>query len=194
CSSWSVITTDVTKGLSTTFRTGVSKVMDWAFGGVLEAYGVGACSEFPASNSITFDVLSLWSVESGSQTEAPQWTGAVLGGTPDCHYGVSSPTTAQVTVTWNAAGGGSGASSGGGGSGAGAGGAPGCPGLVEGGLYCGNDGIQGGSANTLYRCSSGRALVVQACPSGCQVMPPRTHHRRAPIGGAGGPGRRAPSP
>jgi len=43
-----------------------------------------------------------------------------------------------------------------------------CPGN---GYYCGSDGVQGGSANTLYLCQNGRTVSHQACSGACVVMP-----------------------
>jgi len=53
-----------------------------------------------------------------------------------------------------------------------------CSGLSD-GTYCGNDGIHGGQANTLYTCSGGNVASTSTCKFVCEVMPSGTADRCA---------------
>jgi hypothetical protein len=60
CSAWTVVTTDQSTGQSTTLNTtGNAYAMYWVFAGVLEAYGITGCPDYPHNTSTAFtDVYS----------------------------------------------------------------------------------------------------------------------------------------
>jgi hypothetical protein len=100
CSQWQVYTGDWTNGVSSSLNTtSYGNVMNWAFGGALEAYGVDTCTEYPSTGgSVTFSNIQ---VRATSYLEVyPAWSPWVVSGvTPVCGYGVTSPNTSTVTVS-----------------------------------------------------------------------------------------------
>jgi len=99
CSTWNVVSRDVTTGKATTLaKTPVGgQVWNWAFGAVTEDYGVNKCTEFPANTGLTFNVR-LYD-QNGTLIASPAWKGspASSGTTPKCAYGVvETPTRESV--------------------------------------------------------------------------------------------------
>lgn len=98
CSSYSIISKDVTTNESSTLDTGDSgvtgttgQVDNWIVGAALEAYGVTNCQEFPASGSEKFSQIR--ALDPYGKLIQPVWsdTNASLVDTPDCN----------VTTNWN---------------------------------------------------------------------------------------------
>jgi hypothetical protein len=55
CGAWTVTTDDATACISTTLKTtGNGAVFNWVFGGVLEAYNITGCPDYPNNTSTTF--------------------------------------------------------------------------------------------------------------------------------------------
>ena len=58
CSNWSITTRDTASGLSTTLASvSGNQSMNWAFGGVLEAYGVTTCRDYSTTAAVTFNKI-----------------------------------------------------------------------------------------------------------------------------------------
>jgi hypothetical protein len=100
CSSWSIRTSS-SRGASTTLNTtAYGEVLDWAFGGAVEAYGVDSCRQYPADGRLAFTSISVRTT-SGKYT-VPAWYAADYGGVPDCLTSVSAaPGGARVDLAWS---------------------------------------------------------------------------------------------
>ncbi len=99
CSNWQIVTYDWGSGASTTFNTNAGgRVMNWTFGGVIEAYSVGSCNEFPGT-SVTYSAFYLDNIN-GAHISTPSWTHntAAAGTSPSCSYSVSGGT--NVTLNY----------------------------------------------------------------------------------------------
>lgn len=97
CSNWFVHTGDWTNGAHSWLRTSAyGNVMGWAFGGVLEVYGVDDCEQYPPSGSITFSNIQTRSTS--YQQVYPTWNVGVTSEPPQCGYGVSAPSSSTVTL------------------------------------------------------------------------------------------------
>ena len=83
CALWSILSSDVTSGKSTTLNTSsYGQVFDWVFGGVLEVYGVSQCGEFP--NATTEDFTNI-SVQGAGPITQP-WQQMLVTNSPACGY------------------------------------------------------------------------------------------------------------
>jgi hypothetical protein len=92
CSKWEVTSEDASTGNSTKLSNTPSEgqTFNWAFGGVLEAYGVVQCSDYPSSDSLTFSNIALYDYNF-DRVSNPGWSkpSASSGLTPQCSYGGS---------------------------------------------------------------------------------------------------------
>lgn len=102
CATWNITTEDVTLGQSTTLSNSPSEgqTFNWAFGGVLEAYGIAQCSDYPPNGSLTFFNVALYDYNF-VQISNPDWsiTDWAQGQTPQCNYGGQVAAT-QVTLDY----------------------------------------------------------------------------------------------
>jgi hypothetical protein len=92
CATWNVLSVDLSTGQSTVLADTPSdgQVFNWAFGGVLEAYYVVRCDDYPPDRSITFEDVTLFD-QNLRRVHDPAWSsGAGSGITPDCRYGASA--------------------------------------------------------------------------------------------------------
>lgn len=102
CATWDIVSTDSTSGAKTTLTTdpqitlGTSN-MTWAFGGVLEAYGISTCNQYPASGSTTFTNIEVYDFNLHQVT--PTWSTMTTTQTPQCSYAVSS-TSSTTKLTY----------------------------------------------------------------------------------------------
>jgi hypothetical protein len=87
-----VTSEDASTGNSTKLSNTPSEgqTFNWAFGGVLEAYGVVQCSDYPSSDSLTFSNIALYDYNF-DRVSNPGWSkpSASSGLTPQCSYGGS---------------------------------------------------------------------------------------------------------
>jgi hypothetical protein len=92
CSKWDIVIEDVTSGKSTSLTNSPSEgqTFNWAFGGVLEAYNVTQCSDYPSNGSLLFPSINLFDYKGNIVTQ--DWKATVLGGSPSCSYAVGVPT------------------------------------------------------------------------------------------------------
>lgn len=91
CASWTVFSFDADSGKSTTLKHTPSdgQVFNWAFGGVMEPYYVVSCNDYPADNSLTFDVLLF--NQQLQPIRNPSWNEVFNSTvTPQCNYGVKA--------------------------------------------------------------------------------------------------------
>jgi hypothetical protein len=83
CPVWSILSSDLTSGKSTTLNTsGYGQVFDWVFGGVLEVYGVSQCGEFP--DAATEDFTDISTFGTGQITQP--WEQWLITNSPACGY------------------------------------------------------------------------------------------------------------
>ena len=91
CASWDIATVDMTSGAQSDLlnTSSFGQTFNWAFGGVLEVYGIVQCSDYP-SVGINFYDESLYNYEGGLIAK-PKWSIANLssGFSPQCGYGGS---------------------------------------------------------------------------------------------------------
>jgi hypothetical protein len=85
CQDWSIVTTDMSNGHSTKLATaGYDQAFDWVFGAVLEAYGVTACTHYPATGSEDFTDISVLGATFVTRT----WSRDIIDGSLACGYAV----------------------------------------------------------------------------------------------------------
>lgn len=97
CSNWQIVTYDWGSGASTTLNTNSGgRVMNWTFGGALEAYSVNSCDQFPGT-SVTFSAFYLDDI-TGAHIATPSWTHntAPSGTSPWCSYSMSGGTNVTL--------------------------------------------------------------------------------------------------
>ena len=99
CSSWAVTSTDLTTNQTTTLKTSAySQLFNWYFGGVMEVYGVSACTQLPASGSITFTNVKVY--DTSNALVSPTWRSSIASTAPRCAYAVNASTNqTQLTFT-----------------------------------------------------------------------------------------------
>jgi hypothetical protein len=92
CSKWEVTSQDVSTGQSTKLSNTPSEgqTFNWAFAGVLEAYSVVQCSDYPSSGSLIFSDIALYDYNF-DRISNPVWSqpNASPSITPQCGYGGS---------------------------------------------------------------------------------------------------------
>jgi hypothetical protein len=101
CTSWDVYTVDLQNGNSSMlFNTSsLGQTFNWAFAGVLEAYNIKQCTDFPGSGGGTISFHDILLNDNlGQQIANPNWSVNPASGTltPQCNYSVTLPT--QVTL------------------------------------------------------------------------------------------------
>jgi hypothetical protein len=92
CAAWNVLTVDMSTGENTTLGDTPSdgQIFNWAFGGVLEAYYVSTCDDYPLDHRISFDTITVFD-QNLHPVRNPKWaTGFDSTDTPQCHYGVKA--------------------------------------------------------------------------------------------------------
>lgn len=90
CPTWTVLTLDLSTGQSTTLSDTPSEgqTFNWAFGGVLEAYSVVRCEDYPPDHKMAFDLVTVFN-QNLRPVFDPRWTiGIDSTDTPQCRYGV----------------------------------------------------------------------------------------------------------
>jgi|SRR5208282_4282331 hypothetical protein len=87
---WTVEAQDTTTGAYSYITVHTSGLhWTWAFAGVLEAYNVTSCSEFPASGREVFNDSTVAHGFPYYEDLSPDWYGAIYGyGGPTCHFAV----------------------------------------------------------------------------------------------------------
>jgi hypothetical protein len=80
CASWNINTADVTLNLASALNgtSNYGQTFNWAFGGVLEVYGVNGCQDYPRDGAISFSNIQLFDVNKKQITKA-----ASLGWSPN---------------------------------------------------------------------------------------------------------------
>lgn len=106
CPTWNITTADVTTGGSTTLGNTPSEgqTFNWAFGGVLEAYNIVQCSDYPPNASQTFYDIALYDYNF-VLIPSPDWsvTYWAKDETPQCNYNVQTTAT-QATLYYGTSG------------------------------------------------------------------------------------------
>jgi hypothetical protein len=97
CAAWSVYTVDLQNFSSSLMdnTSDLNQTFNWAYAGVLEAYNIKQCSDFPGSGggAISFHNIVL-NDNLGHQIANPNWSVSPASGTltPQCNYSVTLPT------------------------------------------------------------------------------------------------------
>ncbi|MBX9297884.1 hypothetical protein K5M33_03375 [Chromobacterium vaccinii] len=100
CGSWNVETRDATQNTLTTLShtSNYGQSFNWAFGGVLEVYGVANCQNYPADGVISFSSIQLLDINKQiiSNPASLAWSANILqqGGGCNYHAAASAATTA----------------------------------------------------------------------------------------------------
>jgi len=106
CSTWNVTTADVTSSNSTTLSNTSSdgQTFNWAFGGVIEVYGVAQCANLPSSGYLDFHSIGLYDYNFNLISN-PSWTMGypAASETPQCGY-VGYPVATKVALDYGSAG------------------------------------------------------------------------------------------
>ncbi|MGB9234593.1 MAG: hypothetical protein WCC04_09280 [Terriglobales bacterium] len=99
CAKWNVISEDKTTGKKTTLSKTPSdgQIWNWAFGGVMEVYGVTKCTDYPKGNKSTVFTTHLYD-QNLKAVSSPSWTTAPAGSstTPKCGYGLHVTATQET--------------------------------------------------------------------------------------------------
>jgi hypothetical protein len=96
--TWTVTTSDLTSGESTTLTEEDSVPYARYFAGVLEAYGVTRCSQYPDDGSIEFDDVSVYDEDGDAlPVGRDDWVRPSLE--PWCHFGTSGAPVAPAEST-----------------------------------------------------------------------------------------------
>ena len=96
--SATITSIDLTTGQSLAYQTNAYNSLHWVFGGVLEAYNISQCTQFPASTSVDFYDISVTDIY-GNPVASPPFAGQVDASSSDLQCGYqtyASPT--DVTV------------------------------------------------------------------------------------------------
>ncbi|MGO8791235.1 MAG: hypothetical protein ACLQVL_28155 [Terriglobia bacterium] len=98
CPTWDIETVDTTSGKSSNLSNSPSEgqTFNWAFGGVLEAYDIAQCFDYPLNRSLEFSNIALYDYNF-NQISNPAWTSGYTSDTPQCGYSVATAAS-QVTV------------------------------------------------------------------------------------------------
>jgi hypothetical protein len=106
CPTWNITTADVTTGGSTTLGNTPSEgqTFNWAFGGVLEAYNITQCSDYPPNAALTYTDIALYDYNFNLISN-PAWSATywAQNETPQCNYNVQLAAT-QVTLSYGTSG------------------------------------------------------------------------------------------
>jgi hypothetical protein len=100
CTNWQIVSTNKASGQKTTFNTqAYGQAFNWYFGGVMEVYGVSACSQYPSNGSITFSAIHVYDLNLNESTPT-NWNKSVGNPSPSCSYGLTATTNKSV-ITFN---------------------------------------------------------------------------------------------
>jgi hypothetical protein len=106
CSTWNITTADKTSGKSTTLSNSPSEgqTFNWAFAGVLEAYNIAQCSDYPPNASLTFLDIALYN-DNFTVISNPSWsvTYWATSETPQCSYDVQIVSPTEVKLVYGTA-------------------------------------------------------------------------------------------
>jgi hypothetical protein len=92
CATWNVLTVDLSTGQSTTLGNTPSQgqIFNWAFGGVLEAYSINSCDDYPPDRHAMFQGVTIFD-EHLRPLNGEKWAIAVdSNDPPQCGYGIEA--------------------------------------------------------------------------------------------------------
>ncbi|HEY3989284.1 MAG TPA: hypothetical protein VGM02_08305 [Acidobacteriaceae bacterium] len=101
CATWNVLSVDLSTGESTTLGSTPSdgQVFNWAFGGVLEAYYVTSCDDYPSDGQLAFDQVTVFD-ENLQPLAHQKWSeGVDTTDTPQCGYSLTT-VRRKITVSF----------------------------------------------------------------------------------------------
>ncbi|POZ61962.1 hypothetical protein [Chromobacterium alticapitis] len=80
CSSWNINTQDLTRNVSSALNrtSNYGQTFNWAFGGVLEVYGVSSCGHYPSDGGMSFAGIQLFDANKRQITQGLSWQANVL--------------------------------------------------------------------------------------------------------------------
>lgn len=98
CAKWTITTKNTSTGKSTTInRKNDPYVFQWSFGGVLEAYDIVSCADYPASQQISFTDIDFYDQNLDPLT--PAWKVETMGQSPSCGF-KGTQSTHAVTLNY----------------------------------------------------------------------------------------------
>lgn len=97
CSSWQILTSQAGGNQSTLNTDSYGEVLNWTFSGVLEAYNISSCDQYPPNNTLSFTGVAVHDV-SGNPIQ-PAWLDDLLATSPACSTTVQHTGT-TATVNW----------------------------------------------------------------------------------------------
>lgn len=99
CDTWQIMSQNQTSGASTILATSAyGQAFNWFFGGVLEAYGVAACGQYPANGSVDFTNIEVYDTDFNLLT--PTWQTSTTNARPQCSYTVNA-TTSETSISFD---------------------------------------------------------------------------------------------
>jgi hypothetical protein len=101
CATWDVLSVDLSTGGNTTLGNTPSQgqIFNWAFGGVLEAYYIDRCDDYPPDEHLAFQDVTVFD-EQHHPLSSQNWSKAVdTSDSPQCSYGLSA-TRRTITVEY----------------------------------------------------------------------------------------------
>jgi hypothetical protein len=101
CATWDVLSVDLSTGGNTTLGNTPSQgqIFNWAFGGVLEAYYIDRCDDYPPDEHLAFQDVTVFD-EKLHPLSSQKWTEAVdTSDSPQCGYGLTA-TRRTITVRY----------------------------------------------------------------------------------------------
>jgi hypothetical protein len=95
CPNWTIYTQDQSNNTSTTLNSSsFGQVFNWSFGGVLEAYGIQHCAQYPANGSLSF--TNIVTAQVGGNAVSINWPGGNGNQSPNCGYTYSGGTSGVI--------------------------------------------------------------------------------------------------
>ncbi|AUH51321.1 hypothetical protein CXB49_11095 [Chromobacterium sp. ATCC 53434] len=102
CTSWNIVTRDATRNVASTLSrtSNYGQTFNWAFGGVLEVYGVNSCDDYPSDGAMSFTAVRLLDVNKQPITQPAKlgWSANVLQQQAGCNLNAAaSPTVSSLS-------------------------------------------------------------------------------------------------
>ena len=97
CTGWQVFTSAAGGGQTTLNTDAYGDVLNWNFSGVLEAYNITSCDQYPPNQTVTYSNVTTRNIN-GNSTQ-PGWGTSDPARSPSCSVSATS-TSSTATITW----------------------------------------------------------------------------------------------